>query len=75
MTASYLAHTFPNQVSVEYYDAAQPEIQTQFSEAIEQAQDRYWPYPLVLIGEKIAMAGEVNVYYLSRLIRQELTAK
>jgi disulfide oxidoreductase YuzD len=75
MTASYLTHSFPNQVSVEYYDAASPEIQTQFSEAIEEAQRRYWPFPLVLIDDEMAMAGEVNVHYLSRLVRQKLDAE
>ena len=65
-------HTFPDQVSVEYFDAAEPAVQTQFSEAIEEAQRRYWPYPLVILNDRMAAAGEVNVYHISRLIRQEL---
>ena len=75
MAQSYLAHTFDNQVSVEYYDAARPEIQAQFSEAIEEAARRYWPFPLVLIDGQMATAGEVNVYYISRLIHQRLSAE
>jgi disulfide oxidoreductase YuzD len=68
-------HTFPDQVSVEYYDAAEPAIQKQFAEAINEAQRRYWPYPLVILNERMAAAGEVNVYHISRLIRQELAGQ
>jgi len=68
-------HTFPDQVSVEYHDAAEPAVQKQFSEAIEEAQRRYWPYPLVILNDRMAAAGEVNVYHISRLIRQELAGE
>jgi disulfide oxidoreductase YuzD len=65
-------HTFPNQVRIEYYDAAAPEVQTQFSGVIEEAERQYWPYPLVIINDKVAMAGDVNVYRISRLVGQQL---
>jgi disulfide oxidoreductase YuzD len=68
-------HTFPDQVSVEYYDAAEPAVQKQFSEAIAEAQRRYWPYPLVILNDRMAAAGEVNVYHISRLVRQELAGE
>ena len=68
-------HTFPDQVSVEYYDAAEPAVQVQFSEAIEEAQRRYWPYPLIILNDRMAAAGEVNVYHISRLLRQELAGE
>jgi disulfide oxidoreductase YuzD len=68
-------HTFPDQVSVEYYDAAEPTVQKQFSEAIAEAQRRYWPYPLVILNDRMAAAGEVNVYHISRLLRQELAGE
>jgi disulfide oxidoreductase YuzD len=64
--------TFPGQVSVEYYDAAQPDVQTQFSEVIQEAQGRYWPYPLVMIDDQVAMAGDVNVYRISRLVGEQV---
>jgi disulfide oxidoreductase YuzD len=67
-----LHHTFPDQVSVEYYDTAQAAVQEQYAEAIQEAQRRYWPYPLVILNDKMAAAGEVNVYHISRLIRQQL---
>jgi disulfide oxidoreductase YuzD len=66
--------TFPGQVSVEYYDAALPEVQTQFSEVIGEAQGRHWPYPLVMIGDEVAMAGDVNVYRISRLVSEQVMA-
>ena len=62
-------------MSVDYYDAAEPAVQKQFSEAIEEAQRRYWPYPLVILNDRMAAAGEVNVYHISRLIRQELAGE
>ncbi len=65
-------HTFPDQIEVEYYDAALPEVQSQFSAFIEEAQSRYWPFPLVIVGDNVAMAGDVNVYHLSRLVKQAL---
>jgi len=65
-------YTFPDQVSVEYFDAAEPAVQKQFSEAIKEAQRRYWPYPLVILNDRMAAAGEVNVYHISRLLRQAL---
>ena len=68
-------HVFPDQVSVDYYDAAELAVQKQFSEAIEEAQRRYWPYPLVILNDRMAAAGEVNVYHISRLIRQELAGE
>jgi len=64
--------TFPDQVRVEYYDAALPEIQAQFSQIVDEARRRYWPYPLVLVNEQPVLAGDVNVYRLSNLIREEL---
>jgi len=68
-------HTFSDQVSVEYYDAAEPAVQKQFSEAIKEAEHRYWPYPLVILNDRMAAAGEVNVYHISRLVRQELNGE
>jgi len=64
--------TFPDQVSVEYHDAALPEIQAQFSQVVDEARRRYWPYPLVLANDQLVLAGDVNVYRLSKLIREEL---
>lgn len=66
--------TFPDQVRVEYYDAALPEVQAQFSQVVEEAKQRYWPYPLVLVNDQLVLAGDVNVYRLSRFIREELGA-
>lgn len=63
---------FPDQVSVEYHDAALPEVQTQFAGAIDEAGRRYWPFPLVLLEEQVVLAGDVNVYRLSRLVREAL---
>lgn len=66
--------TFPDQVRVEYYDAALPEVQAQFSQVVEEAKQRYWPYPLVLVNDQLVLAGDVNVYRLSRFIQEELGA-
>jgi len=49
-----------------------PEVQTQFASLIEEARTRYLPYPLVMVDEKLAMAGEVNVYGLSMLVSRKL---
>jgi len=64
--------TFPDQVSVEYHDAALPEIQAQFSQVVDEARRRYWPYPLVLVNDQLVLAGDVNVYHLSKFVRKEL---
>lgn len=69
-----MTQTFPGQVSIEYYDAALPEVQTQFSEVIKDAQGRYWPYPLVMIDDEVAMAGDVNVYRISQLVSEQVRA-
>ena len=55
---------FGDQVSLSYYDAAQTEVQAQFREIINQAQERYWPHPLVLVDDRIVMAGDVDAYRL-----------
>ena len=49
-----------------------PEVQTQFAPVIEEARNRYLPYPLVLVDDKLAMAGEVSVYGLSMLVGRKL---
>ena len=67
--------TFPDQVRVEYYDAALPEVQAQFSEVVDQARQRYWPYPLVLVNDQLVLAGDVNVYRLSRFVSEVLNAE
>ena len=59
---------------VEYFDAATREVQAQFAETIEQARQRYWPFPLVLYNDQVVLAGDVNVYRLSRMIHDELSA-
>jgi disulfide oxidoreductase YuzD len=64
--------TFPDQVRVEYYDAALPEVRAHFCEVVEEARQRYWPYPLVLVNDQLVLAGDVNVYRLSKFIREEL---
>lgn len=64
--------TFPDQVRVEYYDAALPEVQAQFAHVMDEARQRYWPYPLVLVNDQLVLAGDVNVYRLSKLIREAL---
>ena len=52
-----------------------PEVQTQFASVIGEAGNRYLPYPLVIVDEKLAMAGEVNVYGLSMLVSRKLRAE
>jgi disulfide oxidoreductase YuzD len=64
--------TFPDQVRVEYHDAAVPAVQAQFSQVVDEARQRYWPYPLVLVNDQLVLAGDVNVYRLSKFIREEL---
>jgi disulfide oxidoreductase YuzD len=59
-------------VHVEYVDAATPEVQAQYAETIEEAKQRYWPFPLVLYNDQVVLAGDVNVYRLSRMVRDEL---
>jgi disulfide oxidoreductase YuzD len=59
-------------VQISYYDAASSQTQEQFSEVIEEAKRRYWPYPLVLLDGQIVMAGDVNTYAISRLVSQAL---
>ena len=49
-----------------------PEVQAQFPQAIAEAQSRYWPYPLVIVNDKLAIAGDVNAYRIARMVRQEL---
>lgn len=63
---------FGDQVDVTYYDAALPEVKTQFADVLEQAASRYWPHPLVLFKGRVVMAGDVDAYGLSRLVAQEL---
>lgn len=59
-------------MQVEYYDAALPGVQQQFARWIQEARTKYWPYPLVIINDQVAMAGEVNTYRISRIVEQEL---
>ena len=59
---------------VEYLDAATAAVQAQYAETIEEARQRYWPFPLVLYNDQVVLAGDVNVYRLSRLIREDLDA-
>jgi disulfide oxidoreductase YuzD len=68
-----LRQGFGDQVQVSYHDMAQQPPVTQFADVLKKAQDRYWPYPLVLIGEQIVMAGHVDVYRLAMMIEQELS--
>lgn len=39
---------------------------------VEEAERRYWPYPLVLVDDEPVLAGDVNVYRLSRIVREQL---
>ena len=59
---------------VAYLDAATTEVQERYAETITEARQRYWPFPLVLYNDQVVLAGDVNVYRLSRLIREELDA-
>jgi hypothetical protein len=45
---------------------------TDFNAVVTQAQERYWPYPLVLVNDKPVMAGHVDAYGLMGMLRQEL---
>jgi disulfide oxidoreductase YuzD len=59
-------------VQVEYYDAALPETQAEFPNVVEEAKQRYWPYPLVLVNDQPVLAGDVNVYRLAKIVREQL---
>lgn len=50
-------------------------MQQQFARWIQEAQQKYWPYPLVIINDQVAMAGEVNAYRISRIVDQELRSE
>jgi disulfide oxidoreductase YuzD len=67
-----LARTYNGQVGVTYYDAALPEVQAQFADVVQTAQSRYWPFPLVMINDRVVMAGDVNAYRISSLVDREL---
>ena len=64
MVRRYMDHIFGDQVNMTYHDAAQATVQTQFREVLDQAQERYWPHPLVLVDDQIVMAGDVDAYRL-----------
>ena len=68
----YIERVYGDRVSVDYYDAAQPEVRTGFGEVIAQAEERYWPYPLVLVNEEPVMAGHVDAYGLMGMLREVL---
>ena len=72
MVKIYLDRVFGDLVSVSYHDAASSEVQAQFPSALKQASERDWPHPLVLLGDKIVMVGDVDAYHLSRLIEEAL---
>jgi len=63
---------FGDQISVHYHDAASPEVKAQFSGILKEASDCDWPYPLVLVNDRIVMVGDVDAYHLSGLIQQAL---
>jgi disulfide oxidoreductase YuzD len=68
----YLGRVFGNQVDITYHDAALEEVREQFADALEEAANRYWPYPLVLMQGQVVMAGHIDAYRLSEWITQEL---
>jgi disulfide oxidoreductase YuzD len=59
-------------VDVTYYDAALPEIREQFADVVQTAESRYWPFPLVMVDDRVVMAGHVDVYGLTNLLEQRL---
>ncbi|MBN1582258.1 MAG: hypothetical protein JXA89_16250 [Anaerolineae bacterium] len=72
MVKGYIERVYGNRVSVEYYDVAKPEVRTDFTDVVAQAEARYWPYPLVLVNEKPVMAGHVDAYGIMGVLREEL---
>jgi disulfide oxidoreductase YuzD len=63
---------YEGQVDVTYYDAALPEIREQFADVVQTAESRYWPFPLVMVDDRVVMAGHVDVYGLTSLLEQKL---
>ena len=61
-------------MDVTYHDAALPDVRAQFVEIVENAQSRYWPFPLVIVKGRVVMAGHVDIYGIASLVNQELAA-
>jgi disulfide oxidoreductase YuzD len=72
LVQGYIERIYGDRVSVDYYDAAEPQVTSDFAGVVAQAQERYWPYPLVLFNDKPVMAGHVDSYGLLGLLREEL---
>jgi disulfide oxidoreductase YuzD len=71
LVKGYIERVYGDRVSVDYYDAAEPAVRTDFNQVVAQAEEHYWPYPLVLVNEKPVMAGHVDAYGLMGLLREE----
>jgi hypothetical protein len=72
LTRIYLGRVYGDKVRITYHDAASPQVREQFSEVLEMAEDRYWPPPLVLIDDRVVMAGEVDAYRIAAWVNQAL---
>lgn len=73
MVKRYIDRVFGEQVNMTYYDAAREKVQTLYKEILDQAQERYWPHPLVLMDGRIVMAGDVDAYRLTSWVEKALS--
>jgi disulfide oxidoreductase YuzD len=64
---------YGDKVDVQYYDAALPEVQEQFREILDSARDRYLPHPLVLVEDRLVMAGHVDAYGIASMVTDKLS--
>jgi disulfide oxidoreductase YuzD len=64
---------YGDKVDLSYYDAAVPAVQEQFREVLDIAVDRYLPYPLVLVDDRLVMAGHVDAYGIASLVTEKLS--
>jgi len=68
-----LSRVYGDQAAVTYFDAALPEVQTQFKTVLQAAVDRYLPHPLVVVDDEIIAAGHVDAYGIAAYVSQQLS--
>ncbi len=68
----YFESVYGARVLVSYHDAVLPNVRAQFSALISEAEQRRWPYPLVLVDDEPVMAGHVDAYGLMRIVNEAL---
>jgi hypothetical protein len=68
----FLNQSFGDGAQVDYHDAVLEDVRDEFPGLVDQASTLGWPYPLVLIDDRVVMVGGVNEFRIFAAVAQIL---